>query len=171
MAPDGRFVYGIHKPRFRVANLRESDRLDALGRLGKDVQIDNSPNFPPGDVEEKGSDWIYEIPNPFPFKGATYILKSWADEKSRNLSQISLSPPVQLSFSTIVQEFIGEDKLDNGDIDRFFHRPSSRSGPRTPWRGPRWNWGTAAGPGSVWPASSGQSTTNLLPSNWPAGVV
>ena len=105
-----------------MANLRESDRLDALGRLGKDVQIDNSPNFPPGDVEEKGSDWIYEIPNPFPFNGATYILKSWADEKSRNLSQISLSPPVQLSFSTIVQEFIGEDNLDNGNIDRFFQK-------------------------------------------------
>ena len=122
VAPDGRFVYGIHKPKYRVVNLRENDRLEALGRLGKHVQMDNSANFPPGDVDEQGSDWIYEIPNPFPFSGATYILKSWADEKSRNLSQISLSPTDQLSFITMVQDFIGTNKPDNGTIDRFFQK-------------------------------------------------
>jgi hypothetical protein len=105
-----------------VANLRESDQLEALGRLGKNTQVDNRSNFPPGDVEEQGSDWIYEIPNAFPFSGATYILKSWADAKGHDLSQISLPPPAQLSFSTFMEEFIGENRCDNGRIDQLFQK-------------------------------------------------
>jgi hypothetical protein len=52
-----------------------------IGLLVEDgAEVDNSVNFPSGDVEINGADGVYEIPNPFPFWGATYILKSQADK-------------------------------------------------------------------------------------------
>jgi hypothetical protein len=80
VAPSGQFVYGIHKPRFKAINLRESDFIVDLGRTSNQQRVNNAENFPEGDVEVSAGAWIFEIPNAFPFMGATFILKSKADQ-------------------------------------------------------------------------------------------
>jgi hypothetical protein len=79
VAPSGQFVYGIHKPRFKAINLRENDFVVDLGRTSNQQRVNNAENFPEGDVEVSAGSWIFEIPNAFPFMGATFILKSKAD--------------------------------------------------------------------------------------------
>ncbi len=80
VAPSGKFVYGIHKPRFTAVNLRENDYIMDLGRTANEETVNNADNFPEGDVEVSSGAWIFEIPNAFPFMGATFILKSKADQ-------------------------------------------------------------------------------------------
>ncbi|MDD2603993.1 MAG: hypothetical protein RBR20_01840 [Desulfobacterales bacterium] len=82
VAPEGRFGYGIHRPVFRVANLRRDDPALELGCTPKGGRLDNRANLPAGDVEEPAADWIYEVANPFPFRGATFIVKRWADQRA-----------------------------------------------------------------------------------------
>jgi hypothetical protein len=79
VAPSGEFVYGIHKPQFTSINLRKSDYIVNLGNTVDQKTIDNADNFPDGDVRVDAPTWIFEIPNAFPFMGATFIIKSNAD--------------------------------------------------------------------------------------------
>jgi hypothetical protein len=79
VAPSGEFVYGIHKPSFSAINLRENDFVVNLGRTSNQETVHNAANFPEGDVQASTEAWIFEIPNAFPFMGATFILKSKAD--------------------------------------------------------------------------------------------
>ena len=60
--------------------------------------------IPQGNVEVNDADWIFEIPNPFPFKGRTYIDKEWADASANNPERISLPQPERVSFSEILQQ-------------------------------------------------------------------
>ncbi len=103
VTPDGRFTYGVHKPSFTVRNLRENDFLTTLGEFPDGSGHVNHNNFPKGDVNEPRADWIYEIPNPFPFKGTTYIAKSWAEKKAENPSSIFLPKPPSVSFSDFLK--------------------------------------------------------------------
>jgi hypothetical protein len=80
VAPSGEFVYGIHKPRFKATNLRENDCIVHLGRTLNQEVVDNAANFPEKDVQVPSGAWVFEIPNAFPFMGATFILKSKADQ-------------------------------------------------------------------------------------------
>jgi hypothetical protein len=80
VAPSGEFVYGIHKPRFKSTNLRENDYIVHLGRTMNQEVLDNAANFPEKDVSVPAGEWVFEIPNAFPFMGATFILKSKADQ-------------------------------------------------------------------------------------------
>jgi hypothetical protein len=80
VAPSGKFVYGIHKPRFTAINLRENDHIVDLGHTSNEETINNADNFPEKDVEVSSGAWVFEIPNAFPFMGATFILKSKADQ-------------------------------------------------------------------------------------------
>lgn len=80
VAPSGEFVYGIHKPRFKATNLRENDCIVHLGRTLNQEVVDNAANFPEKDVQVPAGAWVFEIPNAFPFMGATFILKSKADQ-------------------------------------------------------------------------------------------
>ena len=80
VAPSGEFVYGIHKPGFNVTNLRENDYIVDLGRISNQETINNVENFPEKDVQVPSGGWVFEIPNAFPFTGATFILKSKADQ-------------------------------------------------------------------------------------------
>jgi len=80
VAPSGEFVYGIHKPRFKATNLRENDYIVHLGRTLNQEAVDNAANFPEKDVQVSAGAWVFEIPNAFPFMGATFILKSKADQ-------------------------------------------------------------------------------------------
>jgi len=99
VTPEGKFKYGIHKPSFTAVNLREKDFLQTLGLDSGDNPVDNARNFPAGDVEELQGEWIYEIPNPFPFRGATYIDKSWADAKANDPMAICLLEPQPTSMT------------------------------------------------------------------------
>ena len=81
VAPSGRFVYGVHKPSYSVSNLRQDDTIQVFGTDLHGRPLHNHINFPRKDLKVSGSEIIFEIPNPFSFRGSTYILKSWADAK------------------------------------------------------------------------------------------
>lgn len=122
---DGHFRYGLHSPSFTVHNLRERDVKLPLGRFEDGSVHDNEVNFPHSHVEAAQAAPIYEVPNPFPFKGTTYITKSWADEKAANPSAISLPPKAPFSFKTLLKEFSSQTKLPEGTMEELFdHLPS-----------------------------------------------
>ena len=79
VSPHGRFVCGVHKPAFKVDNLRLSDEVASLGTDPQGQAVFNHANFPPSVVEEPEGGWIIEIPNAFPFRGTTYVIKRYAD--------------------------------------------------------------------------------------------
>jgi hypothetical protein len=111
--PEGKFIYGVHKPSFRVANLREKDFLKPLGLDLEDNPVVNTANFPLGDVHESHGEWIYEIPNPFPFRGVTYISKNMADSKADEPASIKLPEVVSTSMTGFLNSFLdsaGESK-------------------------------------------------------------
>jgi hypothetical protein len=97
ISPAGRFVYGLHRPQFRAGNYRESDALADLGEFPDGSLHRNGANFPAGPVDEPAADWIYEIPNAFPFRGATYIGRRWADERARRPETIRLPEAPEVS--------------------------------------------------------------------------
>lgn len=86
VAPTGEFVYCIHKPHFTGFNLRETDYLVNLGNTSEQEPIDNAENFPADEVKVAAGEWIFEIPNSFPFMGATFILKSAADRSAGGIN-------------------------------------------------------------------------------------
>jgi hypothetical protein len=116
VSPEGNFVYGIHKPSFKTLNLREDDLLQILGLDAADKPVDNTLNFPAVDVEETHGEWIYEIPNPFPFRGATYIAKKWADAKAVDPLAISLSSPSPTSMTDFLRKVLRCGKGGAKDI-------------------------------------------------------
>jgi len=103
----GNFRYGIHRPAFRVQNLRETDSIVELGRMPDGSPVLNRANFPDGPVEEVAAGWIFEIPNAFPFLGTTYILKSWADQKAVNPESIRIAVPQPFSFAATIRQWAG----------------------------------------------------------------
>lgn len=103
ITPQGKFIYGIHKPSYSVANLRQGKNLESLGRLEDGTELINSSNFPDGDVSVAKGSWVYEIVNPLPFRGTTFIDKTWADASAADYSRMRLKPAKQLSFSTFLQ--------------------------------------------------------------------
>ena len=120
VTPDGKFIYGIHKPSFKVANMREEAFLQSLGLDAEDNPIENSANFPAGEVEELQGEWIYEIPNPFPFRGVTYISKSWADSRAADPLSIRLSKPVPTSMTGFIKNILHSKGLSRDSINESF---------------------------------------------------
>ncbi len=102
--PDGTFLYGIHKPAYSVTNLRPGEKISRLGSLQTGSFVMNDRNYPPGNIEVKSGDWIFEIPNPFPFRGATFIDKVWADASADNYHKIRLTERVSTSFSSFLAQ-------------------------------------------------------------------
>ncbi len=118
--PAGSFLYGIHKPSYEVKNLRQKKYLSALGKLDGGGVVDNSRNFPSGDLVVESADWVYEIPNPFPFRGTTFINKSWADRKAATPESIALPEPPEVSFSASLRELLGSGGADPAKAARAF---------------------------------------------------
>jgi hypothetical protein len=116
--PSGNFIYGIHKPRFYADNFRENDFIEPLGQFSDGRLYENHSNFPSGIVEEREADTIFEIPNPFAFRGTTYISKNWADEKAKNPRLISIPSPQNVSFSGFIEKWFGHNPklLKNREI-------------------------------------------------------
>ena len=104
ISPEGRFRYGIHKPAYSVTNLRVDEKIQELGTLQGRIAVDNTRNFPEANVTVAKADWIFEIPNPFPFRGATYIDKEWADASANNYSRIGLPLIKDVSFSDLLTQ-------------------------------------------------------------------
>lgn len=102
VSPDGTFHYGIHKPSYSVRNLRNRTRLDILGRDQHNAVIKNSLNYPDNDIEVPEADWIYEVANPFPFRGTTFIGKSWADKSADHYERIRIPAPKEVSLSKLL---------------------------------------------------------------------
>lgn len=95
---DGQFIVGVHTPEFEVKNLRDHTHFATLGELEDGTPVDNTVNFPDGDVREPGADIIYEIANPFAFRGTTYINSAWADIKAAHPESIRISHPAPCSL-------------------------------------------------------------------------
>lgn len=103
ITPQGTFQYGIHKPSYCVTNLRQAASIEDLGVTEDNVRVDNGPNFPKENISVIRADWIFEIPNPFPCKGRTYIDKEWADASAANPERIRLPQPEPVSLSAALQ--------------------------------------------------------------------
>ncbi len=140
---NGNFVVYTHHPSYRVRNLREHDSLAILGYQedtaddtggitaagphhpgcnrgsgGQEPEadraaIDNQRNFPPGDITVDSADPVYEIPNPFGFRGVTCICRSWAEKKAADPGGIRLPPAPTVSL----QQTLGQltDRQDRND--------------------------------------------------------
>jgi hypothetical protein len=102
IAPEGRFQYGIHKPSYHVANLRAEAKIRQLGTLSDQTALNNAANYPQGSLNVDNADWIFEIPNAFPFRGTTFIDKEWADASADNYDRIRLPPRPEVSFSGLL---------------------------------------------------------------------
>ena len=96
--PSGQFVYGVHAPSYQVANLRENDFVEPLGAFPDDRPYLNQGNFPDGDLQVDQAERIYEVANPFPFRGVTYISSGWAAPRAANPSSIKLPAPQAVSM-------------------------------------------------------------------------
>lgn len=101
VSPSGHFIYGIHRPTFTADNFREHTWLADLGTRSDGSRHQNSANFPEGPVHAPVADPIYEIPNAFPFRGTTYIGKTWADARAKRPESIRLPHPPDVSISAL----------------------------------------------------------------------
>lgn len=109
VVPGGAFRVGIYQPEYEVVNLRQHAHTLNLGKLNDGTLLANNANFVTGDVHVKSTKTIYEIRNPFPFRGCTYIDSSWAVSRSANPQSITLSASPRGSFiKTLVQHLSGE---------------------------------------------------------------
>ena len=107
--PDGRFNVAHHRSSFPVTNLRQHRWIQAVGCHGDAIPVTNHENFPQGPVAADETEGVYEIANPFPFRGATYIGKAWADAKRRDPSAICLPAPPALSMTQWCREHLTGD--------------------------------------------------------------
>lgn len=111
VTPGGTFTYGIHKPHYTVRNLRRRTKIEKLGSDGHGAPVDNRRNYPGEDIEVEQADWIYEIANPFDFRGTTYIGKPWADRNAENPERISLPRQPEVSLHHCLEEHEIDVKL------------------------------------------------------------
>ena len=137
VAPEGRFVYAVHRPSYTVKNLRRATAADCLGPFDDGGMMRNDANFPGGDVQEPDGGWIYEIPHAFPFRGTTYILKSWADARAQDRDAFVLPEKSPLSFSELARSHLPEPDPDNHRMRAQASRARLRSTSRPAGHSPR----------------------------------
>jgi len=120
VSPEGRFIFGLHRPCYSVTNLRDEDYLVALGRTAAGDIAMNTANFPASAVDEPGADPIFEIPNPLPFRGTTYIGKGWADRTAGDLERIAIAAKPELSFVRTIVNSVLDGREDEELLNRLF---------------------------------------------------
>lgn len=97
--PDHHFSFHIHrKPSYDVTNLRENTEIISLGVLDGQ-QVTNHQNYPEQNVLVDNSDTVYEIANPFSFKGSTFINGTWAEHQATCPDAIHLPAQPTVSFA------------------------------------------------------------------------
>lgn len=104
ITPEGRFVYGIHKPSYSVRNMRPTKHIKTLGLLPDGTDVLNERNYPAEDLTVERAKWIYEIPNPFPFRGTTFIDKAWADGAAEEPERMQLGKPEDFSLTHFLRQ-------------------------------------------------------------------
>ena len=107
VSPGGRFVFGLHQPHFRSTNLRENDYVLSLGETDDGADQLNRPNFPKGDVDVPSAQGVYEVANPFPFRGVTYIGQAWADETASDPTRIFIPSQTRVSMGQAARKALG----------------------------------------------------------------
>ena len=115
--PSGVFRVGIHHPEFEVKNLRENAYPEILGQLSDSTPVDNLINFPKGVVREPCADTIFEIANPFPFRGTTFINSAWADSHAGRPETIGIPLPAPCSLLQSLDQWRPE--LGSQDKERL----------------------------------------------------
>jgi len=116
--PSGQFVYGVHKPSYTVANQRENSFLQQLGAMADASLCVNKDNFPENDVQVHQADAIYEIANPLPFRGATFISHSWAGAAAADPASIMLPAPLAVSMHQSLKNMAAQG--EPADIQKQF---------------------------------------------------
>ncbi len=108
VTPKQQFLYGIHRPSYTVSNIRDNKKVEHLGTsadaVDNQLALDNRHNFPDGPLTISKADRIFEIPNPLPFRGTTFINQEWADASAVNIHRFSLPRKEQISLSLILQQ-------------------------------------------------------------------
>ena len=122
VTPGGMFRYAVHEPSYSVVNLRKNDYIGPLGYFDDGKPHMNRVNFPEGDVKVESASTIFEVPNMFPFRGATYINKTWADENAADIRRIRLPDPVEMSLKKALDSAAPEDGCPDGFAGRFYDR-------------------------------------------------
>ncbi|VEN73077.1 conserved hypothetical protein [Candidatus Desulfarcum epimagneticum] len=119
--PSGTFTWGVHRPRFRAQNMRVSDDIPGIGRLGDGSAVKSRANFPPGPVDEPEGSVILETPNAFPFRGTSYVIRSAADEKAKDPGAIRIEAPSPgPSTLEILRKWTREKGMDDREARRLF---------------------------------------------------
>ena len=111
ISTSGEFVYGIHKPDYTVVNLRGKDHITTLGHIDGKTVVENKINFPANDLTIDNADWVFEISNPFPFMGATFILKSNADKKIGDANPFSILQHKSTQIKASIEDVKDNDAL------------------------------------------------------------
>jgi len=120
VTPKGEFKVGLHKPFFSAENFRIHDFIEPLGSFPDGSLHINTNNFPENGVEENSADWIYEIPNPFSFRGTTYIVRNWAERNADNPDGIRLPPLPRVSLTSTLETWMNYGILDNKKKQKIF---------------------------------------------------
>ncbi len=118
--PPGCFRYGVHKPHYRVQNQRTNDFITPLGTEPDGEPCWNRANFPVSSVEVEQADTIYEIANPFPFRGTTYIAKSWADANAADPGRIRLPEAADVSFCRVIKQWREQGIMNEVPPEKIF---------------------------------------------------
>jgi hypothetical protein len=109
ITPEGRFLVGIHSPSYEVTNLRQHDHFITLGFLTDNSAVDNALNFPDGDIVVETARAVYEILNPLPFRGCSYIDSGWAATKAADPVQIQIPPAPSVSLRNVLGDYCPSD--------------------------------------------------------------
>ena len=120
VGPSGKFIYGIHKPHFWADNLRENEYTAALGSFEDSQPFENRANFPADTVTVTEAEWIFEVPNAFPFRGTTYITKSRADSLANNPTAITLPQKPDVSLSMVLKKWFDAGSLSSKKMNEIF---------------------------------------------------
>jgi hypothetical protein len=110
----------VHLPTYTVENFREQDRIMSLGETPDGQEVTNQPNFPEGPVSVTAGETVYEIANPFPFRGTTYLLKRWADEKAQDPQRIGLPAPQEVSLTRSLGRW-RRDPMEEKSVPSIIH--------------------------------------------------
>ena len=111
VTPDGVFCVGVHAPSYHVLNKRECSYPITLGIDENGIPVTNKGNFKKGTVKIEDARVIYEIRNPFPFRGCTYIDSGWAEARAAEPERISISNHSEASLYTSLKNKVTDEQL------------------------------------------------------------
>ncbi|MBF0111183.1 MAG: hypothetical protein HQK74_00450 [Desulfamplus sp.] len=119
VSEDGQFIVGIHRPAFNIELLRQNRYIEPLGMLPDGSEVKNGINFPDRCVNEPNADIIYEIYNPFSFRGTTYINSAWADQKAGRAELIKLASPPPCSLNQMFTNFMSDSSCFSNFLSKL----------------------------------------------------